>query len=187
MSQRVILVHGWDGSPENAWFPWLKDELEQRGYEVFVPAMPDPEHPEPVAWVSQLENIVGSVDVDTHFVGHSIGCQAIMRFLAENIGNVGMVVLVAGFFELVDLETQEEKEIWQRWADRPFDASKLSEQTKQVVAILSDDDSDVVLAPSKEKFEAIGAKVIVESGMGHFDDSRGIKELPSVLKEFDYV
>ena len=32
------MVHGWDGNPNNHWFPWLKKELEKRGFEVHVPA-----------------------------------------------------------------------------------------------------------------------------------------------------
>ena len=28
--KRVFIIHGWEGHPENAWFPWLKKELEQK-------------------------------------------------------------------------------------------------------------------------------------------------------------
>ena len=45
MSKRVFVIHGWGGYPEEGWKPWLKKELEKRGFTVFVPAMPDTEHP----------------------------------------------------------------------------------------------------------------------------------------------
>jgi hypothetical protein len=35
-------------NPDEGWLPWLKDELGKRGYAVFVPAMPNPEHLESV-------------------------------------------------------------------------------------------------------------------------------------------
>lgn len=41
MKKRVFLIHGWEGYPEEGWRPWLKKELEQRGFTVIVPAMPD--------------------------------------------------------------------------------------------------------------------------------------------------
>jgi len=34
MSKRVFLIHGWEGSPEEGWRPWLKKELEKRGFKV---------------------------------------------------------------------------------------------------------------------------------------------------------
>jgi hypothetical protein len=49
--KRVILIHGWDGFPNNCWFPWLKKELEDKDFEVIVPAMPNPEHPKVKPWV----------------------------------------------------------------------------------------------------------------------------------------
>jgi predicted alpha/beta hydrolase family esterase len=28
MTERVFIIHGWEGYPEEGWFPWLKKELE---------------------------------------------------------------------------------------------------------------------------------------------------------------
>ncbi len=45
MKKRVFIVHGWDGSPSNCWFPWLQRELQKRGCAVSVLSMPHPEIP----------------------------------------------------------------------------------------------------------------------------------------------
>ena len=81
MQKRVFIVHGWDGHPKEGWFPWLKQELEKHGFDVFVPQMPEPIMPKIEAWVSHLAGIVNKPDKNTCFVGHSIGCQAILRYL----------------------------------------------------------------------------------------------------------
>ena len=80
----VIMVHGWDGSPDACWFPWMKKELEERDFKIIVPAMPDPEHPDIDKWVNALADLP-KPDEDFIFVGHSIGCQAIMRFLQNSV------------------------------------------------------------------------------------------------------
>ena len=106
---KVFLVHGWDGSPANNWFPWLKRELEQRGFLVSAPAMPHPRMPTIEDWVSHLSATVGKPDENTYLIGHSMGCQAIARYLerlpglsalpaANTCGQRQMVCLPAGSF-----------------------------------------------------------------------------------------
>ncbi len=41
--QNVFIFHGSSGYPEENWFPWLKQKLEDKGLEVFVPKFPTPE------------------------------------------------------------------------------------------------------------------------------------------------
>src|SRR3989338_8245233 len=116
--KRVFLIHGWDGYPEEGWFPWLKKELEEKWFKVFVPQLPDAANPRIEKWVPVLARIVGVADEQTYFVGHSIGCQTIARYLEtlpEGQKIVG-AVFVAGFFERVNLEkdhdVQETGRLW---------------------------------------------------------------------------
>ena len=80
MNPRVFIVHGWGAYPQDDWIPWLKGQLEDKGCEVYNPSMPDTEHPQIETWLSFLANLVGDVDENTYFVGHSIGCQTILRY-----------------------------------------------------------------------------------------------------------
>lgn len=111
--KRVFIIHGWDFNPKMNWYPWLKKELEKKGYSVTVPAMPKTSEPEISAWVSNLKKVVGKLDEETYLVGHSIGCQAILRFLErENYkGKLKKVVFVAGWFRLANLEDESVEEI----------------------------------------------------------------------------
>ena len=96
--KRVFIVHGWGGRPDEAWFPWIKKELEDKGYKVFIPAMPETDEPKMELWIPFLSQLVGKPDLNTFFVGHSIGCQAIIRYLEtlpEGV-KIGGAVFVAG-------------------------------------------------------------------------------------------
>ena len=184
MQKRIFIVHGWDGSPQNCWFPWLKNKLEEKGFFVEAPAMPNPEIPEVKSWVSCLRNAVGETDENTYFVGHSIGCQTILRYIEQlpAESRVGGVVCVAGFFRLLHLETDEEKEIAKPWLETQMDFEKIKKHTNKIIAIFSDDDPDVDLG-DKELFKTyLNAKTIVEHRKGHFSDDAGIKELSSALE-----
>ena len=183
--KRVFIVHGWDGYPEEGWFPWLKKELEAKGFKVFVPQLPDAGNPRIQKWVPALTKAVGNPDQQTYFVGHSIGCQTILRYL-ENLPadkKVGGAVFVAGWFTLMNLKTDEEKEIAQPWLETLIDFKRVKQHTKKFFALFSDDD-EVVPQENKKLFEErLGAKTAIEHKKGHFSGGRdGITELPIVLK-----
>lgn len=183
MNKRVFIIHGWDGYPDEGWFPLLKKDLEQKGFQVIIPSMPDPANPKIDSWVPYLTKIVDMVDENTFFVGHSIGCQTILRFL-EKLSpgkKIGGAIFVAGWFTLKNLETDEEKNIAKPWLETPIDLEKVKFHTNKFITIFSDDDP-VVPISNKELFEKhLGAKTIVEHNKGHFGDDSGIKELPIVL------
>ena len=164
--KRAFIVHGWTGKPDEAWFPWLKKELENKGYEVHTPSMPNTNYPEISSWVNYLSEVVGEPDEETYFVGHSIGCQTIMRYAASlNDGSkIGGIVFVAGFFNLyADDYDQEEHDTAKPWLETPIDTDKVKRICPKITAIFSDNDPDVPLSDSEIFKERLGAKIIVEN------------------------
>ncbi len=181
---RVVIVHGWDGSPGEGWFSWLKSALEKQDIRVDVPLMPDASSPRIEAWVSHLSEIIGALDEHTFLVGHSIGCQTIMRYLEKlpSSVNVGGVIFVAGWFTLMNLQTDEEREIARPWLETPIDGQKVRTHTDRILAVFSDND-DVVPLENQGFFEKrLGASTILEHHKGHFSGGEGITEIPIVLK-----
>lgn len=168
--RRAFLVHGWGGSPDREWFPWLKEELKKNGFEVNVPVLPDPDHPHINTWVPVLAEAVGTPDASTYFVGHSMGCQAIARYLAgiDESTTVGGVVYVGGYFDSLMLGEDEEVEIWDEWRDAPLDLSQVKAHAPKSIAIFSDDDPYVPFENAKRFERELGSKIVIEHGQGHF-------------------
>lgn len=182
---RVFIVHGWDGTPEEGWFPWLKLQLEHKGFEVFVPQLPDSGSPRIEPWVSTLAQTVGTPHSETFFVGHSMGCQTIARYL-ESLSDevkVGGVVFVAGFFtRLTNLEDEEEVRVTAaHWLETPIDLKKVAEHLPKSVAVFSDNDPYVPLDNQETFRDVLGSEIVVVSNQGHFSGSTGTTELPVVL------
>jgi len=186
--KKIYIIHGWDGSPNEPMLEWLKLNLEKEGNQVEVPEMPDPGTPKIESWVGKLKEIMAP-DNDTILVGHSIGCQAVLRYietLPENTKIAG-IVLIAPWMELdaqtIEEEGEEVKEIARPWMETPIDFEKIKSHIGKAVAIFSDNDPYVPLN-QKEFFEKhLGAETIVEHGKGHFTVSDGVNELPSALRE----
>ncbi|MEK7137875.1 MAG: alpha/beta fold hydrolase [Patescibacteria group bacterium] len=186
MAKRVFIVHGWDGHPEEGWFPWLKKELEAKGFQVFVPQLPETKSPRIFNWVPALAGAVGEADTDTFFVGHSMGCQTIARYL-ESLPEgqqVGAAVFVAGFFKrLTGLEDDADVQATDKhWLGAPLDLVRVKSHLPKSVAIFSDNDPFVPLDNQDDFRDQLGAKIVIENAQGHFsggDDH--CFELPSVL------
>ena len=49
--KNAIILHAMDDSPNNHWYPWLKSQLEQKGYDVWLPQLPDDKNPQISVWV----------------------------------------------------------------------------------------------------------------------------------------
>ncbi len=181
--KRVIIVHRWEGSSDDDWRPWLKAELEKDGYEVQVPDMPDTEAPVIEKWVSKLTEVVGIPDANTYLVGHSIGCQAILRYLETINTQVGGAVFVAGWFSLDNLEDEEVKEIAEPWIKTNINLEKVKSVLPISTLIISDNDPYDCLEENKQKFAEITTKTIVVPSAGHFTEEDGCTEIPLVLNE----
>src|SRR3989338_6685659 len=80
--KKVYIVHGWGGAPTEPQISWIRKQLEVRGFIVMALAMPHTEAPDMEEWTAKLKQEISAPDQNTYFIGHSIGCQAIMRYLA---------------------------------------------------------------------------------------------------------
>ncbi|MBI2023881.1 alpha/beta hydrolase [Candidatus Giovannonibacteria bacterium] len=180
---RAIIIHCWEGYPEYCWYPYVKKELEAKGFEVKVPAFPDTDNPKQDAWVALLEQEIGIPGENLYLIGHSIGCAAILRYLEiiDESEKIGGAVFVAGFTEEIGY-----KEI-ENFFENPFDFEKIKRASKNgFVAIHSDDDPYVDLRFSDIFKEKLDAEVIVKKNMGHFsgaiENEKACLELPDVVE-----
>jgi len=184
-TKRAFIVHGWDGYPEEGWFPWLKKELEIRGFEVSIPQLPDAAHPHIDTWVPALAHAVGTPDEETYFIGHSMGCQTIIRYL-ETLPkgvSVGGAVFVAGFLlPITNLERDADSvAIDREWSTAPLDVKKAASHLSNSVALFSTNDPYVSLENRKDFKKKLKSEVITLEGRGHFSGSDGATQLPEVL------
>jgi len=111
--KRVFIVHGFASWPEDCWFPWLRRELENRGFSVFLPEMPEPRNPDIERWVAVVSRIVKEPDADTFFVGHSLGVYIILKYIQTLAPDkkVGGVVAVGGALRKEGKVSLDEKKI----------------------------------------------------------------------------
>jgi predicted alpha/beta hydrolase family esterase len=189
--KRAFIIHGYMSFPGEAWLPWLKRELVKRGYRVKLPAMPTPNRPSRLGWIRFIAKLVGEPDSETVMIGHSLGCQAVIRYL-ETLGaagkGVGKTVLVAGNFP-PNLSLAEAKAktggnaALLPWFTVPVDARKVKKAAGRCTMILSEDDPYIPVKQARATLRAkLNATIIIEHGKGHFNEDDEITRLPAALK-----
>jgi predicted alpha/beta hydrolase family esterase len=183
MKIRIILVHGWGGSSRNDWFPWMKKSLGKLGFFVEIPDMPDTDNPKIERWVPYLQKIIGEYDKNTYLLGHSIGCQTILRCLEQKSDGkkIGGAVFVAPWLNLDGLESDEERFISSPWVTVPIDFEKVKAHCQKFVCIFSDDDPFVSKDNWKVFSKELDSENLIKSHKGHFTADDGIVELPEAL------
>ena len=180
-SQRLCIIPRWGGGPDSDHYPWLRRELTARGRfaEILSPEMPTPGEPTVTAWPARIAEVLGH-DPDalarTVLLGHSVGCQAVLRFLATLPAGThvaGALLLAAWFW--VDNP-------WPSlvpWTETPLDLAAARAACPRFVAVISDNDpftSDHA-ANQRALTERLGAEVRVIPGAKHFN----APEEPAVL------
>ncbi|MGV8142231.1 MAG: RBBP9/YdeN family alpha/beta hydrolase [Candidatus Pacearchaeota archaeon] len=183
--KKAILVHRWDGSPESDWYQNTKKELENKGFEVIIPEMPSPANPKIEKWVEHLNSICPKPNSETYFIGHSIGCQTILRYLEQlsTKTKVGKIILIAPWFHLDNLEDSESERIAKPWIENSLNFEKINNHISSMTCIFSDNDPWVPLSDREIFRKFFSAKTIVEHNKGHFTESDGVTTFPEVITE----
>jgi hypothetical protein len=183
--KNVYIIHGWGADSTSDWIPWLKKQLTERGYNVTAPDMPETDKPEIKPWVDKLKEILPAPDEDTILIGHSIGCQTILRYLADLPGaKVGKIILICPWFDLENLQ-EDEWPTAEPWIKTPIDFAKVKAAAKNIIALFSDNDPVVPVRNEAAFKKLVGAETKIYHNKGHFNAEDGITEIPEILEFID--
>jgi predicted alpha/beta hydrolase family esterase len=141
-TKRVLLMPRWGATAEDDWYPFVTKQLETALDIQVLDLKPTADAPAIASCVAAIGDAVGDVDKlpDTVFVGHSVGAQAMMHYLASlppEAPNAHSLLAVAGWFTLDDpLPVDGLKD----WVDAELDPARVAANTDDVYALLSDND-----------------------------------------------
>ncbi len=175
MTQRVFIVHGYEGSPNGNWFDWLSAKIREHGAEASALHLPNPQQPAAPAWQLTLDQYIGAPDEHIFLVGHSLGCITLLHFLNRHQPErLGGLVLAAGFTELPPALPQLDAYI--RAAQPDFDV--LNRIDMPVHCLLSDNDSHVPRELSENLAERLRSPLTRIPNGGHLMADDGFTALP---------
>ena len=146
--------------------------------------MPNTANPNIEKWVSTLNLKVEFLNKDTYFIGHSIGCQTIMRYLeTKEVCKIGGILFVAPWLDLLPKAVADEEsyDIAQPWLNTPMNFDKIRQFSNNINCIFSRDDYFVSLDQEKEFKYKLNANTCVVENKGHISQDDDVFELQEIL------
>jgi len=174
----IFIFHGVGGCPEENWFPWLKQKLENQGHKVFIPQFPTPENQTLENWLKVLEQYKQYLDKHSILIGHSLGVPFILNVIEKHIVNA--VFLVAGFVGKADNEFDEGMKTF---AQREFDWAKIKNNCNNFYIYHSDNDPYLSLEKAERVSKNLDTEIKVVKGAGHFNKSAGYTIFDLLLED----
>ncbi|MBI2484650.1 alpha/beta fold hydrolase [Candidatus Uhrbacteria bacterium] len=165
---RVTLVHGMNATPASNFHPWLKRELEARGFSVRVPELPlhSGEPLEILPLMEILHEKIGMLDHEDILLGHSLGAVLALRYLeyVELKGRPRACILVGAPWQV---KTPELQTLFM--TDLDFDV--VPWKASEFFVVHSPDDNLVPFDHAKKWAEALKAQLVDANGNGHYMDT----------------
>ncbi len=93
-----VLLHGYTGSPEANFFPWLRKELENTGAKVYCPVLPNTDDP---IVMNQVEAVLKDIpfNENTILIGHSLGGVVALKILEKLSKPIKNTILIGSYIE----------------------------------------------------------------------------------------
>ena len=138
--------------------------------------MPTPHAPVEKEWLDFLEANITNLDDKSIFIGHSLGCVAILRFLEDkNTDTIESLFLISGFVE--DSPIPELSE----FVKEKIDYAKFIEGIKYRVVISAEDDDIVPYLYSEVLAKKLNAQFKLLKTGKHFIDRDGFTSFPYLI------
>lgn len=174
-----IIIHGSYGSPFENWFPWLYQQLENKGFKVLVPQMPCGDNQNYDNWSKVLNSYKNFINENTTFICHSLAPAFIINYLIDKKLKIKKAVLVAPFYQKLGNEDFDKVNI-SFFIKKDF--AKISNFIKERYCIISRNDPYVPNIASIDFANMINAKIVEIDNAGHFNSKSGYTKFDLLLK-----
>lgn len=158
--KNAIILHGTGDKNTDFWFPYIKEKLEEKGFEVWLPQLPNAEKPNIKDWLPfVLEN--GKFTEKTILIGHSAGSQLILSILEKITIKIKQAILVSGYAEsLKKTSDSNERE--------NLNCEKMKQNVNDIIFINSDNDPwECDDTQGRIMLNKLGGTQIIRHGEGH--------------------
>lgn len=180
---KAVICHGTLGSPSGNWFPWLRDILIEKGWDVSVPTLPTPDNQTIDGWITTLKNQKVALDDVDIIIGHSLGATFILRLLGLGLINPQKTILVSGL--IGEINNAEYDQLNAPFINSPYGWSDIRRASQNFVLLHGDNDPYVPLKQAEEIAKNLNIPLYAIKDGGHLNAEAGYREFPEILEHLN--
>jgi predicted alpha/beta hydrolase family esterase len=180
--KRAVILHGTDGKPTDNWFQWLKLQLEPKGFEVWVPELPNNHTPNRKTYNDFLFKS-GWDFKDNLVIGHSSGAVSVLNLLEDDRCphiKAGVLVGAWSHMEETDLDREQFKDLF---PDDGFNFETIKQKAGELIYLHGDDDPFCPLKQAKWLSSQTHSELIIIPKGQHLGSTH--VELPQLLNALE--
>jgi predicted alpha/beta hydrolase family esterase len=173
---KVLILHGILGKAGENWGQWLSDSLLKQSYEVIMPNLPKPDHPNRQEWLDSIKSVMPDTS-DLIIVAHSLGVTSALDFIEQLDSPIVGLVSVSGFAEDYGFELNSyflEQKI--------IDFNKVNANLERAVVFYGDNDPYVTQKALALLARDLKVKPTIIKNGGHLNSSAGYTKFPALLE-----
>lgn len=172
--KKVILIHGLGSHPDTSWFPWLKREIIDAGFNCVSLKMPNPKEPKKDEWVDTInKEVLKNFNANIYLLGHSLGCSTILNFLQQEDfpRKISGVVLVSGRC------ISANNPVTATFYEKIFNWDLIKKRCDKFILIHGDNDKVADIENSELMSRKLGCELIRINNGGHLTKRDGFEKL----------
>ena len=183
-NMKVVIIHGTFGSPQENWFPWLKQKLEAQWHSVRVPKLSTPENQLPSVRCDELQQQVPFIfDNDTVLIGHSLGATYLLHILdRERKESVKKAIFVSWFVH--DLWNPKFDILNKPFIEKKFDRERIKKNIWNVIILHGDNDPYVPISEAQNLNQKLWWTLEIIPWWGHCNAESGYTTFQKLLDYF---
>ena len=153
-AMNFLLIHGFNGSPNDIFFPLLTTELNQYG-QVNAPELPNPSSPTEKEQLAAI--LKQSITKDTIIIGHSLGAVVALKTVEKLNHSIKALILVGGF---LSPKFRDKKRPFEKTFDWNFDFEKIKKNAQKIIVLSAKNDYAIPIEQGRLMAEKLGATLI---------------------------
>jgi uncharacterized protein len=166
----ALILHGTDAAPDQNWFPWLKAKLGERGYNVWVPLLPQNHTPNRETYGNfLLENDGQSAPgaqrhnlQDAIIIGHSSGAVEALNLLMDpRTPHIKLAVIVSAWAGEKPNGYDTNEQFENLFPPEGFDFARMKQKADKIVFMHGADDPYCPLERAQYLAEQLSAPITI--------------------------
>lgn len=175
--KRAVILHGTNASPDKNWFPWLKQFLEQNGYQVWIPLLPHNDIPNRHTYNDFLLNSDWDF-TDNLVIGHSSGAVSVLNLISDNrCPKIKTAVMVGVWTDNAGTHLDPER-FKDLFPENGFDIELLKSKTENMLFVHGEEDPTCPVEQAKALAKETNSSIVIVPGGNHL--AADYPELPQL-------